>query len=212
MGQLLLLLVGLVVLGAVILGVAVLITGTDPGLETAEPDGRAIPLPTHRPLVESDVQRLRFDTAVRGYRMSQVDQALRRMAYDIGYKDELIGVLEAEVVALRSGRIDDAEALRRAREAAQAGTGEPAGSRTPGTDPTRAPAAAETMTPIPAEPDVEDHPGPAAGAATRADVAPGDADVAPRDADSTPADVADADGAAEPVVGTEALDMRPGRR
>src|SRR5690606_33271363 len=98
MGQLLLLLVGLVVLGAVILGVAVLITGTDPGLETAEPDGRAIPLPTHRPLVESDVQRLRFDTAVRGYRMSQVDQALRRMAYDIGYKDELIGVLEAEVV------------------------------------------------------------------------------------------------------------------
>jgi hypothetical protein len=50
--------------------------------------------------------------------MSQVDQALQRAAYDIGYKGELIGVLEAEVLALREGRIGDADTLRRAREAA----------------------------------------------------------------------------------------------
>ena len=42
--------------------------------------------------------------------MAQVDQALRRAAYDIGYKDELIGVLEAEVTALREGRTEDADA------------------------------------------------------------------------------------------------------
>jgi hypothetical protein len=56
--------------------------------------------------------------AFRGYRMSQVDQALQRAAYDIGYKGELIGVLEAEVLALREGRIADADVVRRAREAA----------------------------------------------------------------------------------------------
>ena len=50
--------------------------------------------------------------------MAQVDQALRRAAYDIGYKDELIGVLEAEVTALREGRTEDADVLRQAREAA----------------------------------------------------------------------------------------------
>src|SRR5436305_8578602 len=93
--------------------------GRDQGLEPAEPDGRAIPLPTVRPLTESDITQLRFDTAARGYRMDQVDQALRRVAYDIGYKEELIGVLEAEVSALRAGDQDEADALRQAREAAQ---------------------------------------------------------------------------------------------
>ena len=58
--------------------------------------------------------------------MAQVDQALRRVAYDIGYKTELIGVLEAEVAALREGRVTDADQLRRARESAGgSGSGEP---------------------------------------------------------------------------------------
>ena len=119
MGQLLILLAVALVAAALAWGVAVLLLGRDPGLEPAEPDGRAIPLPTARPLTESDIGTLRFDTGARGYRMVQVDQALRRAAYDIGYKEELIGVLEAEVAALREGRTEDAETLRRAREAAQ---------------------------------------------------------------------------------------------
>src|SRR6266536_2596292 len=61
---------------------------------------------------------VRFDTVLRGYRMAQVDLALRRAAYDIGYKQELIGVLEAEVEALREGRTDEADKLREARMAA----------------------------------------------------------------------------------------------
>ena len=97
MGQFLLLLVVALTVAAVVFGVTVLVTGSDPGLTPAEPDGRAVPLPGSRPLVETDVGEVRFDTAIRGYRMTQVDQALRRAAYDIGYKDELIGVLEAEV-------------------------------------------------------------------------------------------------------------------
>lgn len=118
---------------AVVFGVTVLVTGSDQGLGTVEPDARAVPLPGNRPLLETDVGQVRFDTAVRGYRMGQVDQALRRTAYDIGYKDELIGVLQAEVTALREGRLPDAEALRRAREAALAPAGVSAGSPATGT-------------------------------------------------------------------------------
>ena len=55
--------------------------------------------------------------------MVQVDAALRRAAYDVGYKQELIDVLEAEVIALRDGRVDDAEALRQARDGALGGSG-----------------------------------------------------------------------------------------
>jgi len=53
--------------------------------------------------------------------MAQVDAAFRRAAYDIGYKEELIQVLEAEVTALREGRIEDADALQQARAAATSG-------------------------------------------------------------------------------------------
>jgi DivIVA domain-containing protein len=115
MGQFFIVLAGALVLGAVVFGVAVLIVGGDQGLEPAEPDGRAVPLPAARPLTESDLGQLRFDVAFRGYRMAQVDQALRRSAYDLGYKEELIGVLEAEVEALREGRLEEADKLREAR-------------------------------------------------------------------------------------------------
>ncbi|MFI7608649.1 DivIVA domain-containing protein [Micromonospora sp. NPDC049366] len=122
MGQVLLMLVVALTVAAVVFGVTVLVTGRDPGLAPAEPDGRAVPLPGNRPLRESDVADVRFDTVLRGYQMTQVDQAMRRAAYDIGYKSELIGVLEAEVAALREGRTADAEVLRRAREQAAGAT------------------------------------------------------------------------------------------
>src|SRR5687767_4868161 len=120
MGQLLLFVVVALVVAAIVFGVTVMVSGGDSGLTPVEPDGRAVPLPSDRPLGEEDVVATTFDTAFRGYRMSQVDQALQRAAYDIGYKGELIGVLEAEVAALREGRVEDADVLRRAREAAVA--------------------------------------------------------------------------------------------
>jgi DivIVA domain-containing protein len=118
MGQFFIVLAGALVLGAVVFGVTVLIVGGDEGLEPAEPDGRAVPLPAVRPLTEADLGDVRFDVAFRGYRMAQVDQALRRSAYDLGYKEELIGVLEAEVDALRDGRLEEADKLRMARQSA----------------------------------------------------------------------------------------------
>ena len=86
----------------------------------------------------------------------RVPQALRRVAYDIGYKTELIGVLEAEVAALREGRVTDADQLRRARESA-GGSGAggpdavptadpaPAAHEPPAADGDPTPAAAETV-------------------------------------------------------------------
>jgi DivIVA domain-containing protein len=111
-------LLGALVVGAVAFGVAVLVTGADQGLAADEPEGSSVPLPGHRPLTENDFQALRFDTGLRGYRMSQVDSVLRRAAYDVGYKTELVAVLEAEVAALREGRQDEADELRKARMAA----------------------------------------------------------------------------------------------
>jgi DivIVA domain-containing protein len=216
MGQFLLLLAVVLTVGAIVFGITVLVTGDDQGLGAVEPDGRAVPLPANRPLLEEDVQRLRFDTAVRGYRMSQVDAALRRAAYDIGYKEELINVLEAEVAALRSGRFPDAEVLRRARDAAVAplppaepaatGTvvvadagdiGEPTGTGPVPGEPAPVAAAADSPDRAAADPteavadaDVE-----------VADAAPADvevADAAPADvevADAAPADVEVADAA-----------------
>ncbi|WP_064741696.1 DivIVA domain-containing protein [Hamadaea tsunoensis] len=118
MAQVLLLLVVALTVGAVVFGVMVLVSGGDPGLREVEPDGRGVPLPASRPLIEQDVTKATFDLALRGYRMEQVDKALKRVAYDIGYKDELVSVLTAEVEALRDGRVEDADALRAARLAA----------------------------------------------------------------------------------------------
>jgi DivIVA domain-containing protein len=123
MGHVLILLVVALVAAALVFGVVTMIIGADPGLAPAEPDGAAVPLPMSRPLTESDLMAVRFDTTLRGYRMAEVDQAMRRTAYDLGYKEELINVLEAEVTALREGRLEDADELRRAREhAAQEAT------------------------------------------------------------------------------------------
>jgi DivIVA domain-containing protein len=161
MGQLLLFIVVALVVAAIVFGVTVMVSGGDSGLTPVEPDGRAVPLPGDRPLGEDDILHTRFDTALRGYRMAQVDQALQRAAYDIGYKGELISVLEAEVAALREGRTADADVLRRAREAAVAPPPPPAA------------AADEPVQ----KPDMLEHPVPptaddAAAAAAKDDTAP----------------------------------------
>lgn len=132
MGQLLLFIVVAVVVAAIVFGVTVMLGGGDSGLTPVEADGHAVPLPTDRPLGEDDMGQTKFDVVWRGYRMAQVDQALQRAAYDIGYKGELIGVLEAEVTALREGRLADADVLRKAREAAVAPV--PAPQASPETD------------------------------------------------------------------------------
>ncbi|WP_405427582.1 DivIVA domain-containing protein [Micromonospora sp. NBC_00617] len=190
MGQLLLLLVVALTVAAVVFGVTVLVSGQDPGLAPTEPDSQAIPLPGTRPLRESDVGAVRFDTGLRGYRMAQVDQAMRRAAYDIGYKSELIGVLEAEVIALREGRTDDAEVLRQAREQA---AGAVPGATTAESDADGSPAAAL--------------PAPSSSAADSDGVAPADGEpTAHKSADGEPVDRTPTDGDS---TGDESAEAEP---
>ncbi len=214
MGQLLLLLVVAVTVAAVVFGVTVLVTGRDPGLVPTEADGRAVPLPGDRPLRESDMGDVRFDTALRGYRMAQVDQAMRRAAYDIGYKTELIGVLEAEVAALREGRTAEADALRQAREQS-AGPATPAeatdagaGATPAGDTSTPAGAApADDASTMPADPAGAEAAGEDGPAATGTLVAAGPTGGNGRAADADPTDAVR--GVGEPV-GTGAAEGEPG--
>src|SRR5690242_13938186 len=97
MATVFLVLVVVLVVAALVFGVVTLLSGEDPGISPVDPDGRAQPLPNNRSLTETDLKQVRFDMTLRGYRMGQVDRVLRRTAYDLGYKDEMIAVLEAEV-------------------------------------------------------------------------------------------------------------------
>ncbi|MFC0029140.1 DivIVA domain-containing protein [Micromonospora chaiyaphumensis] len=230
MGEVLLLLVVALTVAAVVFGVTVLVSGRDPGLAPAEPDGRAVPLPGSRPLDEADVAEVRFDTALRGYRMAQVDAAMRRAAYDIGYKTELIGVLEAENAALREGRIEEADALRRARaEAAATGTEDAPAAPASAEPPAAAPLTAEAgVAEAPAAAAVEDvatlpSAAPSAPAGGPAPIAPVAAPVdqtppevglrPPADPTATPADrdsTADAAAAANGAASTADTDRERG--
>ncbi|HEX6077030.1 MAG TPA: DivIVA domain-containing protein [Micromonosporaceae bacterium] len=153
MPDFLLLVVIALVVAALVFGVGALLTGSDPGLTPVEPEGASRGLPSHRPLVESDVAGARFDTALRGYRMSQVDVAMARAAYDIGFKQEMIETLRAEVSALREGRTEDAEMLRKARESAVGGS--------PGSSPGDAESSPDAVE-LPAHPADSASPGPVA--------------------------------------------------
>lgn len=108
--------------------IVVLVTGDDPGLTSAGNDGVPLDLPGDRPLSESDVLAARFDTGLRGYRTTQVDEAVARLAYDVGFKDELIKVLAGEVSALRAGRTDEADSLRDVRRKALGELGDDTGA------------------------------------------------------------------------------------
>lgn len=107
-----------VVAGGIAFAIVVLATGSDPGLVPRDRDRLPVTLPTDRPLTEPDVTGTRFDTGLRGYRTTQVDSAFARVAYDIGFKDELIRVLASEVSALRDGRTQDADTFRSIRRRA----------------------------------------------------------------------------------------------
>lgn len=61
---------------AVLAAVALLAAGRFDGLAEEFPDEPDVGLPTDRPLRSTDVPRLRFRLAIRGYRMSDVDAAM----------------------------------------------------------------------------------------------------------------------------------------
>ncbi|HEV2088148.1 MAG TPA: DivIVA domain-containing protein [Cryptosporangiaceae bacterium] len=103
MGDFLLTVVAALVVAAIAFGVAAFVLGRDPGLTPPRPDAPPFDLPDGRPLTEADIRGLRLDTALRGYRMEQVDELLRRVGYDLGelwaHVDRLEAALRQQVGA-----------------------------------------------------------------------------------------------------------------
>jgi DivIVA domain-containing protein len=64
-------------------GVAVVASGRGGSMAPAYDDRPDLALPADRPLVARDLRSVRFPLAVRGYRMSEVDELLARLATEL---------------------------------------------------------------------------------------------------------------------------------
>ncbi|MFF3499043.1 DivIVA domain-containing protein [Streptomyces sp. NPDC003247] len=89
-----------VVVAAVTLAVVGGGEGTGP-LPEAVPQRLHDPLPPDRPLDRSDVDRVRFPLAARGYRMADVDDALNRLGAELAERDARITELESALAGAR---------------------------------------------------------------------------------------------------------------
>ena len=86
-----------VLTGIAILGVVAMVaSGSGDGLEPPTSDRPGPYTPTGRPVSGEDLRLIRFGVAARGYRMSEVDQLLTRLAEEISLRDALIDELEAQ--------------------------------------------------------------------------------------------------------------------
>lgn len=83
----------LLAVAAVLFAATVLATRDQPLLSDAPPDTADLALP-QGPLRADDVAAARFSTTVRGYRMSEVDVVLERLAEALRERDERIAALE----------------------------------------------------------------------------------------------------------------------
>ncbi|WP_436993245.1 DivIVA domain-containing protein [Streptomyces sp. enrichment culture] len=78
-------------------------------LPEAPPEHVVDPLPLTRPVTRADVETLRLPLAPRGYRMTDVDDVLDRLAAELAERDARIAELESALAgaqATASGRTD----------------------------------------------------------------------------------------------------------
>ncbi|WP_412126599.1 DivIVA domain-containing protein [Streptomyces xinghaiensis] len=94
----------LIALVVVVAAVTLAVVGGDDGaaLPDAEPDRLADPLPLSRPVSRADVETVRFPVAVRGYRMTDVDDVLDRLAAELAERDARIAELETALAGARA--------------------------------------------------------------------------------------------------------------
>lgn len=87
-------LVLLLVILAVIAGIAVVAAGKGEGLATPEPDRSPRGVLPAGEVGRDDVDALRFTLALRGYRMDEVDDVIDRLLDELDRRDERIAELE----------------------------------------------------------------------------------------------------------------------
>jgi DivIVA domain-containing protein len=83
----------------VVVVVAFLMAGTDGRLPPADHDRVPADLPEDRPATRADLDRLRFATEFRGYRMDQVDAVLDQVAADLDQQREEVDGLRQQLLA-----------------------------------------------------------------------------------------------------------------
>lgn len=96
----------LLVVLAVVAGIAVVATGRGGGLTDVDPDRSPTGALPDGPIGRADVDRLRFTVAFRGYRMDEVDAVLDRLVAEVERRDARIAELEAGTVDIPAA--DDA--------------------------------------------------------------------------------------------------------
>ncbi|MCQ4080207.1 DivIVA domain-containing protein [Streptomyces sp. RB6PN25] len=94
----------LIALVAVVAAVALAVLGDGEVLGEAEPDRLHDPLPDDRPLGRADLDALRLPTALRGYRMSDVDDVLDRLGAELTERDARIAELEAALAGAHAAQ------------------------------------------------------------------------------------------------------------
>jgi DivIVA domain-containing protein len=92
------LVLAVLLLAALLFGVAAVSVGHGSPLSDAEPDRRP-PVLAGRGVGAEDVQGLRFTMAMRGYRMDEVDAVLDRLAGELSVRDAELSRLRGEPVA-----------------------------------------------------------------------------------------------------------------
>lgn len=87
----------LAVLGvlAVLFAAALVATRSGELLVDAPPDRADLDLPDRGPVGADDLERVRFGMTLRGYRMSEVDDLLDRVATELRERDDRLAQLEA---------------------------------------------------------------------------------------------------------------------
>lgn len=83
----------LLVLFVIVVGVALVAAGRGGSLPDVEPDSPPVGLPDDA-LEEGDLEAVRFPSALRGYRMRDVDEVLDRVASELAARDARIAELE----------------------------------------------------------------------------------------------------------------------
>ncbi len=137
MGTALIYLLVVVVVAAVFFGVAALVFGRGEELPPLPPDATPTRLPA-RAIGAHHVRALRFPLAVRGYRMTEVDWVLDRLAGELERAETERGELAARIAELEA-----------ARPAEPPGDRSSAPSPSPSPSPTPTPEAPARETPAP---------------------------------------------------------------
>jgi DivIVA domain-containing protein len=96
----------LIALVAVVAAVTLVVVGDD-GVVLPEPlpDRLDDPLPATRPVGRADVEALRLPMTLRGYRMTEVDDALGRLGAELAERDARIAELEAALAGAQASAI-----------------------------------------------------------------------------------------------------------